>query len=316
MILCDGMGGIGAGDVASRVTVETVKGCLKPKQGPMMEIEARMRMRDALQLANKKLALENSRIGIDSSTTISAADLFVDKQTGKKKLVTGQLGDSSICVIRKGELIPVTREDSFYTGFEQQFGIKIDDQNPDNMGKNFKDYLIEKGVPIDQRLENLFNATRTRNKDGSKITYGETTIGQLRNVNTAGMTGKGEIDPEIKVFDVEDGDMVLALSDGILDSVTRTELKAKILELTAKKLSPKELCAALIDWAIPLQTDEKNKMRNKKDDASAGVMVVTGLTESGKVAPPPIPGSRKTPPPLPNSVRLRSVPPPLPRDVA
>ncbi|HEY3356701.1 MAG TPA: PP2C family serine/threonine-protein phosphatase [Polyangia bacterium] len=107
-VVCDGMGGAVAGEVASQMGVETVYEAMKDGAAPLAPAVFVRRLRAAVQEANRRIfayAREDSaRSGM--GTTCTAAGL-VDG-----RLVLAQIGDSRGYILRQGVLTQVTRDQS------------------------------------------------------------------------------------------------------------------------------------------------------------------------------------------------------------
>ncbi len=107
LLVCDGMGGAAAGEVASTMAVESISAFMDSGKGLTREAFAR-RLRRAIEDANEKIHAQSrdnqSERGM--GTTCTAAGL-VDGT-----LVVGQIGDSRCYVFRQGELAQVTKDQS------------------------------------------------------------------------------------------------------------------------------------------------------------------------------------------------------------
>ncbi|MBN2576893.1 MAG: protein phosphatase 2C domain-containing protein [Deltaproteobacteria bacterium] len=106
-LVCDGMGGAAAGEVASTMAVESIADDLEAGPATTRERYAR-RLRRAIESANEKIngqsRLNQSERGM--GTTCTAACL-VDR-----KLLVGQIGDSRCYVLRSGQLAQLTKDQS------------------------------------------------------------------------------------------------------------------------------------------------------------------------------------------------------------
>jgi PPM family protein phosphatase len=106
-LVCDGMGGAAAGEVASTMAVESIAADLEAGEVTTRERYAR-RLRRAIENANEKIN-EQSRLNQSErgmGTTCTAACL-VDR-----KLIIGQIGDSRCYVLRSGQLAQLTKDQS------------------------------------------------------------------------------------------------------------------------------------------------------------------------------------------------------------
>jgi protein phosphatase len=118
--VCDGMGGHNAGEVASKMAIETLHAFIAKSQGeekditwpyglePHLSFEAN-RLKTAIKLANKRVfkAADNREDYTGMGTTLVAA--LVNDST----LTVGNAGDSRCYLVREGKLSQLTRDDSW-----------------------------------------------------------------------------------------------------------------------------------------------------------------------------------------------------------
>ena len=106
-LVCDGMGGAAAGEVASQMAVDSIYETLAEAAPQPREGFARL-LRRAVQQANEKIFIQSrdnqSERGM--GTTCTAACLVDDT------LVVAQIGDSRCYVLRDGKLAQVTKDQS------------------------------------------------------------------------------------------------------------------------------------------------------------------------------------------------------------
>jgi protein phosphatase len=125
LVVCDGMGGHQAGDVASRIAVDTIDAFVARTAedaeltwpygfDPALSFDAN-RIRTAIKLANRAIftsaAAEDEYAGM--GTTV-AATLVAVAETAQ--LTYGHVGDSRIYLIRDGRIVQLTRDDSLTDG--------------------------------------------------------------------------------------------------------------------------------------------------------------------------------------------------------
>jgi serine/threonine protein phosphatase PrpC len=106
-LVCDGMGGAAAGEVASTMAVESISIDMETSSAATRERYARS-LRRSIENANEKIHVQ-SRINQNErgmGTTCTAAGL-VDRT-----LLIGQIGDSRCYVLRAGKLVQVTKDQS------------------------------------------------------------------------------------------------------------------------------------------------------------------------------------------------------------
>ena len=106
-LVCDGMGGAAAGEVASTMAVDSISGDMEAGGATSRERFARC-LRRAIECANERINVQ-SRINQNErgmGTTCTAVGL-VDRT-----LLVGQIGDSRCYILRKGVLTQVTKDQS------------------------------------------------------------------------------------------------------------------------------------------------------------------------------------------------------------
>ncbi|MFO8071613.1 MAG: Stp1/IreP family PP2C-type Ser/Thr phosphatase [Polyangia bacterium] len=107
-VVCDGMGGAAAGEVASRIGVDTICEMMQVSEPPADDRELARRLEGAIREAGTRIytAARLNRGQRGMGTTATAAVLVGDR------LVIGQVGDSRAYVIRGGEMVQVTKDQS------------------------------------------------------------------------------------------------------------------------------------------------------------------------------------------------------------
>jgi serine/threonine protein phosphatase PrpC len=174
--VCDGMGGHNAGEVASKMAIETLEAFITKSHGeekditwpyglePNLSFEAN-RLKTAVRLANKRVfkAADNREDYTGMGTTLVAA------LVSGKTLTVGGAGDSRCYVLRGGKLTQLTRDDSWVSAAWAE-GILSSDE-------------IERHP--------------------------------LRNVITKAVGAKEGIDLDTVEHQMEDGDVILLCSDGL-----------------------------------------------------------------------------------------------------
>jgi serine/threonine protein phosphatase PrpC len=120
-VVCDGMGGHKAGEVASGLAVETIARFVERSEedreltwpfgfNPRLSYAAN-RLRTAIKLANRAVHRQaSSREEYTGMGTTVAAVLFSSKEP---RLTYANVGDSRIYLIRDGAILQITRDDSW-----------------------------------------------------------------------------------------------------------------------------------------------------------------------------------------------------------
>jgi serine/threonine protein phosphatase PrpC len=107
LLVCDGMGGAAAGEVASQMAVDSIYDMLAASEPQVRDGFARL-LRRAVQYANERIFIQSrdnqSERGM--GTTCTVASLVDDT------LVVAQIGDSRCYVLRDGKLAQVTKDQS------------------------------------------------------------------------------------------------------------------------------------------------------------------------------------------------------------
>lgn len=153
LALADGMGGGGAGEVASRMLVEAVRKHLAPLIFEDAELD-RLRIDEKIQAsvaeanANIRKYAKKSKIEIMGTTAVIA---FVDGWT----VVVGNVGDSRLYIVNEKEIKQVTRDHSYVQQLFEDRKI-----TRDQMRKHPKKNLITKAVGLDETV--VADVTRHR----------------------------------------------------------------------------------------------------------------------------------------------------------
>jgi serine/threonine protein phosphatase PrpC len=108
LLVCDGMGGAAAGEVASQMAVDSIFGVLSSGPEPQPRDAFARQLRHAIEVANDRI-FQQSRDNQNErgmGTTCTAAALI------DATLVVAQIGDSRCYVLRKEELGQVTKDQS------------------------------------------------------------------------------------------------------------------------------------------------------------------------------------------------------------
>jgi protein phosphatase len=121
LVVCDGMGGHQAGDVASQIAVDTIGAFIHRSEAdpdltwpygfdPSVSLDAN-RIRTAIKLANRAIytraAAEDEYAGM--GTTVVAT---VVGRADEPRFTYGHVGDSRLYLIRGGRIVQLTRDDS------------------------------------------------------------------------------------------------------------------------------------------------------------------------------------------------------------
>jgi protein phosphatase len=107
LLVCDGMGGAAAGEVASQMAVDSIYEALSASEPLARDRFARL-VRRSVERANERIFIQSrdnqSERGMGTTCTVAA---LVDST-----LVVGQIGDSRCYILRDGKLAQVTKDQS------------------------------------------------------------------------------------------------------------------------------------------------------------------------------------------------------------
>ncbi|HEV8672407.1 MAG TPA: protein phosphatase 2C domain-containing protein [Methylomirabilota bacterium] len=120
-IVCDGMGGHQAGEVASALAVDTIARFVQRSEedreltwpfgfNPRQSFDAN-RLRTAVKLANRAVFkhASSSEAYTGMGTTVAAALV----SSGEPRMTYTHVGDSRVYLVRPGAILPLTRDDSW-----------------------------------------------------------------------------------------------------------------------------------------------------------------------------------------------------------
>ena len=125
LILADGMGGHSAGEVASRIALDSVKSTLAPMlihKGRLKKREAEEKIAEAYSTAEKNIREWSKNNSVPSmGTTLVMA--YIDGEFA----FFGNVGDSRAYIISKNEVIRVTYDDSLVFSLAEEGKISFAD---------------------------------------------------------------------------------------------------------------------------------------------------------------------------------------------
>lgn len=104
-VVCDGAGGHGGGDVASRVAVETIARRFAEAGAPVIEAVAEL-----LQDANEAVIVQQRESAALRNMRSTVVMLAIDRE--RKTAMWGHVGDSRLYCIRDGRILHQTRDHS------------------------------------------------------------------------------------------------------------------------------------------------------------------------------------------------------------
>lgn len=182
--VCDGMGGHNAGEVASKMAIETLDSFIRKSHREKeitwpygLDVNLSFdgnRLKTAIKLANKKVfkAADNREEYTGMGTTLVAA------LVSEKVMTVGSAGDSRCYLLRGGKLTQITRDDSWVSA------------------------AWAEGILSEEEIERH----------------------PLRNVITKAVGAKDTIEVEVVEQALEPGDIVLICSDGLHSMINNEQI--------------------------------------------------------------------------------------------
>ena len=130
-VVCDGMGGHKAGEVASQLAIEAIAGFVERSRhdqemtwpygfDPLLSFEGN-RLRTAIKLANR--AVYRKAASADDYTGMGTTVAAVIASDRTLRVTYGHVGDSRVYLVRGSEMVQLTRDDSWAnTGWADPLG--------------------------------------------------------------------------------------------------------------------------------------------------------------------------------------------------
>ena len=194
-LVCDGMGGHKAGEVASKVAADTIAAFVE-RSGEDPEITwpygfdrqtslDSNRLRTAIKLANRAVFRKSASSDDYAGMGTTVAAVLISRS---RWMIYAGVGDSRIYLIRGGAIVQLTRDDSW-------LNAAWEGPAPD-----------------------------------------ESVLASMKNVLTKALGARDDVDFEVAVRELSEGDVVLLCSDGLTNMLT----DAQILKVVAARGSDLE----------------------------------------------------------------------------
>lgn len=233
-IICDGMGGMGQGDHASRQAIEILSKELSLLEVPADQQEAEKQIIEIFRKAHQNLEV--------GGTTASAVKVFIDQQ-GNKQAVICSLGDSRVFRLKKNnQLESLTKENTTWNDFLDLVDEMLENKNlyiavrsgivsSLQIDPKIIDWVMEQARKQPNPRKFLANKAAELHekkrkdvlKDKKQRPFNDLYKGL--NKGTIGLVAKTPFDKvkekiEIKFIDVQDNDIIFATCDGVHDNLS------------------------------------------------------------------------------------------------
>jgi protein phosphatase len=156
LLVCDGMGGAAAGEVASQMAVDSIYDALASSSEPQTRDAFARLLRRAVQQANERIFIQSrdNQNERGMGTTCSVAALVDDT------LVIAQIGDSRCYVLRDGKLAQVTKDQSLAWQLIEAGAMTADE------AKAFEHAnIILQALGVQERVEVVLSQVQLRKGD-------------------------------------------------------------------------------------------------------------------------------------------------------
>ncbi|HMF44290.1 MAG TPA: protein phosphatase 2C domain-containing protein, partial [Polyangia bacterium] len=155
LLVCDGMGGAAAGEVASQMAVDSIYDALASSEPQQRDAFARL-LRRAVQQANERIFIQSrdnqSERGMGTTCSVAA---LVDET-----LVVAQIGDSRCYILRDGKLAQVTKDQSLAWQLIEAGAMTADE------AKAFEHAnIILQALGVQERVEVVLSQVQLRKGD-------------------------------------------------------------------------------------------------------------------------------------------------------
>jgi PPM family protein phosphatase len=155
LLVCDGMGGAAAGEVASQMAVDSIYDAMAASEPQVRDAFARL-LRRAVQHANERIFIQSrdnqSERGMGTTCTVAS---LMDET-----LVVAQIGDSRCYVLRDGKLAQVTKDQSLAWQL-----IEAGAMTPDEAKAFEHANIILQALGVQERVEVVLSQVSLRRGD-------------------------------------------------------------------------------------------------------------------------------------------------------
>jgi len=230
IVLTDGIGSSGSGEVASSIAAYVTSELLKDSRDKKTPAYPLRDMPTILHRAVQEYQKHNGPYYKDCSTTLAAARLNKDNKT----VEFVHVGDSKALLIRNGELVYNSQDDNLLTY------IMINR----NMTKSeAEDLLLDLNANSSSVIQSLGHEANAINLK-------------------TGKTSSDSTNPHHTVLKVQKGDVVLLCSDGLSDTLSPQQIAAYVQGKLRENVDTKEIVESLKKDAMKLMRDGRGKPDN------------------------------------------------------
>ena len=246
-VVCDGMGGLQAGDAASKEAVRVVQAVLTEHfvSGPPADVEAALR--DAFSRANE--AVNNLHTPASRAAVVTAAEA--------EEAPTVRRGGSGITNALMGTTCVA--------------GVVVGDELTLAHAGDSRAYLWRGGRLTALTQDHSYVGERVRAGD---ITEAEARVSKFRNMITRAIGIDAVVDPEVRRETLSHGDTVLVCSDGLTTMLEDPEIAQMLRAPAQQRASPEKVASAFVEAA------------NKKGGHDNTTVLILRARREGSEAPP------------------------------
>ncbi|MBA3724573.1 MAG: protein phosphatase 2C domain-containing protein [Candidatus Levybacteria bacterium] len=271
-LVCDGLGGHGDGEKAAQSVRDSLKQSLSAVPKFATHVEAQQWLQHQILNANTQLGEAKTRtdnpIAQDAGTTLSASFVW-ESPEGKQILITGNLGDSRISVIREDTVLDVTLDQGMNLYHLMENPSKPGEYLLGPDGKPMADKTKPRSIQDAIQLQKKFSAI----EDPDTLTGEEAALWKIRNRIDASVNGASiENNLLMGAFELQVGDRILLRSDGLTDVMSDD----RTLKALKDKNDPKSASDALLQGAT--EGDQSKRAKGYSDDKSVIVMDIGQAT--------------------------------------
>lgn len=258
-IVCDGVSNPPGGDIAAQFVKNHLAQAYRNRPDFSSIKEAQNWLRDSIKEVNERLGVYKSShadsINPDISTTLSTSFVW-EGDNGQQFLITGNVGDSRVSLIREGTIKDLTLDHALF-----QFEVV---PHPADSSQFTHDVNRPRSEADIRRLQEKFSTLT----DPDSLPAEERYLWDKRNRVTSSVDGKNLRQLSISAEPVKPGDRIYHRTDGITDVITNQQT----LDVLSHYKDPQEAAQALIRAAEAADQDPNNLREKGVDDKGVTIM--------------------------------------------